>query len=79
MAWSQQVYGATWKTYVDNGTTASGAVKTLAVSMGTVLAEDWDATKAAKAGAIVSALIPIMDKTPVRSLHDVSYTLVSDE
>lgn len=71
MAWTERIGGATWKTYLDNGTTAGGAVKTVAVNMGAVNSEAWDSTKAAQAGAILTALVPILEKSLVKSIHGV--------
>lgn len=77
MAWTQTVHAATWKTYLDDGTTASGAVKTVSVNMGAVKAEAWTDTEAEKAGAILTALVPVMSKSLVRSLHSVDNSLVT--
>lgn len=79
MAVAQSVYSSTWKAYLNNGSTATGAVKTVGVNMGAVVAEDWDQTKAEKAVAILAALVPLMDKTLVRTLHDVAYEVYETE
>ena len=76
MAWSETAAGSKWVQKLSNGSTASGGVATVNVSMGTLDPAAWDVDKA---GAIVTALEPVFSKNIYRSVRSVDYNLDSDE
>ena len=76
MAWSEEALGSKWVQKLEDGSTSTGAVKTVNVSMGTLNPATWDA---AKAGAIIDAIQPIFSKTLYRSVRSVDYDIVNDE
>ena len=76
MAWSEAASGSKWVQKLANGSTASGGVATVNVSMGTLDPSAWDVSKA---GAIIDAIEPIFSKSLYRSIHSVDYSIENDE
>lgn len=76
MAWSETASGSKWVQKLANGSTASGGVATVNVSMGTLNPSAWDVSKA---GAIIDAIEPIFSKSLYRSVRSVDYNIDNDE
>ena len=76
MAWSESASGAKWVQKLANGSTASGGVATVNVSMGALDPAAWDVSKA---GAIINAIEPVFSKSLYRSIRSVDYSIESDE
>lgn len=68
MAWQETVVSAKLTAKLDDGTTATGTTRTVNVSMGTLNPSAWDLDKA---GAIILALRPCLNKTLVQVIHGV--------
>jgi len=75
MAWTESATAQKLSAKLNDGTTTSGAVKTVAVNMGTLAVNGWDA---AKAGAIIDAYGAIADKALYQAIHTEEKLLVDE-
>lgn len=75
MAWSETPQSSKWVQKLDDGTTTSGGIRTVNVSMGALDVGAWDATKA---GNILMALEPVLSKSIVSSIRSVDYSLTDE-
>lgn len=76
MSWSEAPSGSKWTQKLHDGQTATGAVRTVNVNMGSLNVSTWDVNKA---GNIVEALAPLLDKSIYKSVRSVDYTLDEGE
>lgn len=78
MAVSESLSGVKGTLKLNDGTTATGAIRTVSMSMGT-LASNWDSTKTEHLNAIALALEPCLSKSPTELIRTATYTVINDE
>lgn len=75
MAYTEELYSLAASVYLNNGTSSTGAVKTVSQTIGALNKSAWDVTKA---GAIIDAMSNCVSKVLVSARATKTYDIYDD-